>query len=250
MGNSLKLINFPKAFPLGLLVSIMFFLTMFCLNKPNADMTSTVISLVAGLVCFILFLVSYVALDRCMATELIVQESGEDGLSFKEIFADVRYYFAPFTALVVLFVIAYTILIPTIGSVAGSIFQVDIAGFNFNILTLFINFCFMTWLFVGTAEIVSMDIGFIDTITYTFGFVFNHLAKVMGFLILLAFLALVFNFILLTTNGGSQLLMMPVKVLAFAYLFSLLNASAISLFINNVEEDDFDDTEEYDEDEE
>ena len=66
----------------------------------------------------------------------------------------------------------------------------------------------------------------------------------------LAFLALVFNFILLTTNGGSQVLMMPVKVLAFAYLFSLLNASAISLFINNVEEDDFDDAEEYDEDEE
>ena len=235
---ALKLINFSKVFPMGILNAIFFFATIYCFTKPNDDSTSFIISLVAGLLSFIAFIFFFVVTHRAMATEMIAEIYDEETYSYKELFDDAKQYLVLYFGMTLVLCMMYLLIIPAIGSNAGGIFQVSPFGFDFNILTLIINMFCMAWFFLGLAQISTIGANFIETFKYTFSFIFNNFAKTIIFFLLLVFVLFIFNFTLLVTAGGSQLMMMPIKVLVFAYLFNFLNAYAIDFFLNNISQDD------------
>lgn len=242
MLSVLKLFNFVKVFPLSLLTSIVFFAMLFCLSKPIATTTEGLIFGGISFISFILFVLFYTVQVRCMASSLIASFNDDEEPSYGELFQDIKSYLFPILGLILIFIINLNLIIPTIADVAGGLFQVSIMGFDFNVLTLFINLACITWLFVGTAEIVTINASFMDTIKYTFSFVFNNFVKVLGFFVFVAFLLFLFNFTLVSTFTGNQLIMLPIKAIVFAYLFGICNAFAISFFATNVTEEDLNNT--------
>ena len=238
MISALRLINFPKVFPLGILNAIFFFLTVYCFTKPNEDSTGFTISLIGGLFSFIAFILFFVMAHRAMATEMIAEIYDEETYTYRELLEDSKQYIALYFGMVLIFCMMYVLIIPLIGSNAGGIFQVDLAGFEFNVLTLIINMFCMTWFFLGVAQIATIEAKLTDTFKYTFSFIFNNFAKTILFFLLLVVVLFIFNFTLLVTASQTQLMMMPVKVLVFAYLFNFLNAYAIDFFLNNISQED------------
>lgn len=250
MGSVIKLFNPAKSFPMALLTSVAFFFSMYFLNaKALSGTTEIVIAIVASVIGFILFLLAYVVMDKAMATELLADlyDDEEQIKSLGELFGEAKNHFPTFFGIVLTFLILYNLIIPTIGNLAGGIFQVSIMDFEFNILTLVITMTCIAWVFLGAAQSVFLEASFFETIKFTFGFVFNNFLKTILFFVVIVILHLLLNLTFISTMGLSMVVGMAIKIFVFAYLFAFCNAYAIYFFVNNVMEEDFNENGEDDE---
>lgn len=115
----------------------------------------------------------------------------------------------------------------------------SVSGFEFNLLTLFMNLCFIVWLMFGSAEANTVEATYLETFKYTIGFVFNNFAKVVAFVVAFVIALFILQFTVVSTAGGDQLVLMPIKALIFAYVIGFVNTLATSIFVNNIKASDF-----------
>ena len=243
MGQVLKLSNFLKVFPACIISAAMFFATVWFLYKGNGDPTDQIISVVATIVCLLLFIATYAFQNRLIADYLVARFNEEEPPEYKDVLDEAKGAFIPTALILLVMCLMYNLIIPMIGSMAGEIFQVDI-GFEFNILTLIINLSCITWMFLAIASVNTIGAGFLDTFSFVFGFVFSHFAKVVAFIVTVAFSMFVMQFVIVSVASGNQLFMMPLKALVLAYIFGLTNTYAAYLVVNNVTEEDLAEDEE------
>lgn len=216
-----------------MLLSITFFGILYFLTKPMEKDASIVIPLAIVFVLSTLAIMLFAIQNRLIATEFIASEYDEEPFSFSEILYDCQGYVIPYSVLVFVYLLSYNLIIPFIGSLAGGIFQISLFDLDFNILTLIINLVLIAWVFLGTAQIVTVEATLSETIGYTTNFIFDNFGKMIIFFIIIIGLLFTFQFILVSTYTADQTYAIPIKVLAFAYLFSVCNAYTISFFANN-----------------
>jgi len=239
LGKIFGLANFIKVFPLSIIVSASLLTSTYFLYKGNGDGTAQIISLVAVLVSAIIFMVTYALHNKVIASEIVAHVQGEEAPSIQEVFSEFKSYGLTTIGLVISFAILYVFILPTIGSMAGGIFQMSVSGFEFNLLTLFMNLCFIVWLMFGSAEANTVEATYLETFKYTIGFVFNNFAKVVAFVVAFVIALFILQFTVVSTAGGDQLVLMPIKALIFAYVIGFVNTLATSIFVNNIKASDF-----------
>ncbi len=250
--RSLSLFSFGKVYPLAILFSSAFFGAIYFLSKPNAGGVDFYISVAASIIIGIAALFFYAATVRGIAVSFDEKYFDGDEYSIGEIIGEARYYIVDLFLLVLSFLLAYNIVVPFIGSVAGGVFQVSVGDFEFNVLTLGINYFFVVWLFFGTAQIAYADATFAETIGMTFRFFFDHCLKTIGFIFFVLFMHLVLQAALIFSYRIDPIATMPFKVLLFSYVLSLVNAYAMSFFVDEkggLDDADDEDYEDEDDDE-
>ncbi len=250
MLQALTLYSFRKVFFVAILFASAFFGTFYFMSKPNGSDTEVMISAALSLVLGILALFFYTVQNRTIATSYIEKNFDGDEYSVGEVMGETGGYAIHVFLLVLTFGLAYNILIPFVGSVLGGPFQVSVAGFDFNALTLAINYFFVIWLFIGTAQVVVMDMTFFETLSATLQFVFNNFLRMFGFALFILVIHLLFQMTLLSTYQLDPLTTMPIKILVFAYLMALCNSYAVSFFASGNDDREDDDEDEDDEDDE
>lgn len=244
MGQALKLVNFAKVFPLCLLSSLTFFSFMYFLTKEISSESEQLVFTTITVVSVLAFFVFFALQNKMISAQMIADLEDEEPPSFGDIKEGFKKYFLSTVGVLIVFAIMYKIVLPLVGNVAGEIFQISIFDFDFNLLTLIINLACITWMLLALAEITTIEASFIQTISFTFGFVFSNFSKVVGFVIAVMASWFIFSFAVVSTATGDQMIMMPLKVLLLAYLFGFINSLATNLFINNITEDDLADDEE------
>lgn len=238
-----------KVLPLALLFSCMFFGTMFFMMRPNNAETDYYVSLGISIVLGIFSIFLFTAQNKAIAAGFIENEYDEDEMSLGEVVQETGSYVVHIFLLVLTFFLAHQVAIPLLGAEFGMPFQVSFLGLDMNILTVGLNFFFLTWLFLGTAEVVLLDVSFWETLPYTLRFVFDNFLKTIGFLFAVALILFAIQMSWITTYTMNQMVTMPIKILVFAYLVALCNSMAVSFFAKNMNDVDEGD-EEYEEDEE
>ena len=68
---------------------------------------------------------------------------------------------------------------------------------------------------------------------------FNTFAKVIAFVVAFVVALFILQFTVVSTAGGDQLVLMPIKALIFAYVIGFVNTLATSIFVNNIKASDF-----------
>ena len=236
--NIFSLTNFLKVFPLCLLSSGSFVAGWYFLTKPNGSDGERMIATIVAPVLLILFLFCYALQNHVIATEIIANEEDTEPLSIQESLAEIKSFLPASVGVILTFLMMKEFIIPTVGAMAGGIFQFSINGYDFNILTLPMNLLMILWMFLATAEINSIGASFTDTIKYTVGFVFTNLLKCVAAIAFILFCWFVWGYTVYLTVGVSNITAMTIQVFVFAYLFGLVNTFATSLFIHNVSEED------------
>lgn len=240
MGQALKLVNFAKVFPLCLLSSATFFSFMYFLSKNISSESEQLVFTAITLVSMLGFFVFYSLQNKMIASQIIADLQEEESPTYGEIKEGFKGYFLSTVGVLITFAIMYQFILPLIGSNAGDMFQVSLFDFEFNILTLIINLACITWVLLAVAEINTIEISFLQTFSFTFGFVFSNFAKVAGFIVTVIVAWFLFQFLVVSTATGDQMIMMPIKIIVLAYLFGFINTLATNLFVNNITEDDLD----------
>lgn len=248
--ESLKLASFKKVYPLSVVSTVLLLLSAYFLNKGNATEADQITSLAIFLVSGIGFLFLYALQNKVIANEVVAEATDEEPESIKEAAASWKSYGFAASLLLISFLLIYNLILPLIGSVAGALFQVSIAGFELNLLTLVLNLMAIVWLMFGMAEINAMNVGFMDTLKYTVNFVFTNFRKVLLFIAVFLLFWFAVTLMIVFTATSDQMLFMPVKAVVIAYVLAFLNTYAVNLFIDNVTDEDFEDGEEPEEEEE
>lgn len=238
--ESFKLGNFKKTYPLSIATVIAFLLFTYGLNVRGVDMVIAIAEVVFGLALFLYF---YTAQNKQIATEMVAEFQEEEPATIVETLKSWKGYAVPGLMVLIVFGLVYEFILPLVGSVAGGLFQVTLLGFEFNILTLAMNLIAVTWLMFGTAQINTIGASFKDTFQYTMNFGFSNFRKVLGFLVVFILGMFIVQMTVVSTAFGNQLIYMPIKVLVMAYVLGFVNTYAVGLFIDNIHDDDFDESE-------
>ena len=243
--EALKLISFRKVYPMSLLSTIFLFLGSFCLFRSNAGDLALMLSVAGFVVSMFLFLFFFTAQAQVVGNELTAEFQGEEPATVRDTLKSWKSYALPSVGVLVVAALMYQLIIPLIGSIAGGLFQVNVAGVEMNLLTLLLNFMLIVWTAFGLAEINTIGVGFKDTFSYTMNFVFTNFRKVVLFL--LVFMFMTYLVMLLSIYAAGSLMLLPVQVLFMAYIIGFLNAYATGLFVDNVSDEDFEEAEEEEE---
>ena len=245
MKESLKLGNIAKVFPLALLTSAALLAFMYFLHKGNASDSEQMMSLGLTVVLLIAFLFLYALQNKVIAMEYLSELQDEEPPSIKELASDFKSYFPSSAGMLIAFGIIYSLILPTIGSMAGGLFQISVAGIEFNILTLLLNLMVIAWLMFATAQVNIMEAGIVDTIKFIPGFVFTNFGKVVKFILVFILCLFCLQMLIVSTATSSQMVAMPVKAVAIGYVLAFLNAYAANIFLDNIEDDDFSEDADY-----
>lgn len=236
--NIFSLTNFIKVFPICLLSSASFVGGWYFLAKPNGSDSEQMLATIVAPVLLILFLFCYALQNHVIATEIIANEEDAEPLSIQESLAEIKSFLPASVGVILTFLVVKEYIIPTVGSMAGGIFQLSLGGYDINMLTFPMNLLMILWLFLATAEINSIGASFTDTIKYTMGFIFTNLLKCVAAIVFILFCWFVWGYTVYFTVGGSNITAMAIQIFVFAYLFGLSNTFVTSLFIHNVSEED------------
>ncbi len=239
--KALSLFSFKKVYPLAILFACCFFGAIYFMVKPNEDDMSLWISTGASVVIGLLAVFFYTAHNRAIAVSYMEEFLDGDEYSLGEIFGEVGSYVVHIFLLALSFLLMHNIVIPFIGAEAGGLFQLSIFGFEFNALTLLINYFCIVWLFLGTAEIVTMDATFFETLGLTFQFIFDNFMKLFGFVVLLFVAHLIFQVVLVTTYQIDPMSTVPIKIIFLAYLVAMCNSFAVGFFAENADDEEEED---------
>lgn len=239
--------GFRKTYPVALISTIFMLVATYFLNKGNASATEQIIALIVTLVSFVLFLFAFSMMGKTISAGVIAEQTEEESPSLKEIASAWRTYFFPTSAILIIYVLAYTFLLPAIAFMAGDIFQVSITGFSFNILTFVLNLCLTAWLMFGIAEINMLEASFLETVKFTFDFAFTHFKKMLGFMFIFIVVMFIVQLVIVSTATGNQLIFMPIKALVIAYSMAFLISIATNLFYADIDDMDIEEEEEEEE---
>lgn len=239
--ETLTLFSFRKVFSAALVFAVCFFGSFYFMVKPNDDEMSLWISTGAAIVLGLVTVFFFTVQNRAIAVSYIEKYFDGDEYSLSEVIGEAGGYVVHIFLLVLSFLLMYNIVVPFIGAVAGGIFQVKFFDFEVNLLTFLINYFCIVWLFLGAAEIVTMDATFFETLGITFRFIFDNFMKLFWFVLLIFFIHLMFQIILVATYqvDPSATYTIPIKVLALAYLVALCNSFAVRIFAENLPEEEY-----------
>ena len=244
MGQALKLVNFAKVFPLCLLSSATFFSFMYFLTKDISSESEQLVFTAITVVSVLAFFVFFSLQNKMISAQMIADLEDDEPPSFGDIKEGFKGYFLSTVGVLIVFALMYNLVLPLVGNIAGEIFQVSVFDFEFNLLTLIINLACIAWVLLALAEITTIEASFLQTFSFTFGFVFSNFSKVVGFIVAVVASWFIFQFIVVSTATGDQMIMMPIKIIVLGYLFGFINTLATNLFINNITEDDLTEDEE------
>lgn len=248
MLNIFSLTNFLKVYPLCLLSTGSLCAGLYFLNKPYGSDGEIFMAGAAALLILSAFLVFYALQNHVIATEIIANEEDAEPLSIKESLADIKSFLPASVGVIFTFFAVRWAIIPTISSMAGGIFQVNILGNEVNLLGFSLNLMLILWMFLAIAEINTIGASFTDTIKYTIGFVFTNLLKCLAAIVFILFCMFVWGYIGYAFAGGNPMINIPLQIFVFAYLSGVTNTFVTNLFIHNVSEEDLTpDSELYDE---
>jgi hypothetical protein len=227
-----------KVYIWSLLSSIAFFFLYWGAKHPynTGDTTMTALSLAVVLVGAILFIAFYAIGNRQLALAFARAEFHSEEATFMDAVSQGKKYFLSVAMLFLSVGILTLFIVPAFGSLAGGFFLVSIAGHDFNILMLFLNFFFVyAWFFLGTAEIELADLKFKDTIPETIGFIFDNFLKMIGYAFMLFIVLMIFNFIVVSLLPLSRVVALPILVLLFAYVLAFVNSVTVSFVGENLD---------------
>lgn len=237
--ESLKLGNFKKMFPLSLFSTIFLLLATYGMNRGIASQVDLVVSLAAFFIGLLGFIFLYATTYQVAADELTASLQEEEAPSVAETIKGWKSYVPSAAGVVITFFLVYQFVLPIIGSIAGGLFQVSILGISLNLLTFALNLMAVTWLIFGLVSISTIGTSYKETFSYVLNFVFTNFRKVVLFLIIGLLLMYGVLVLLVHTMLGNQLMLLPIKAIAMAYVFGFLTVYATNLFVDNVSDDDF-----------
>ena len=226
--ESLKLGNFKKMFPLSLFSTIFLLLATYGMNRGIASQVDLVVSLAAFFIGLLGFIFLYATTYQVAADELTSSLQEEEAPSVAETIKGWKSYVPSAAGVVITFFLVYQFVLPIIGSIAGGLFQVSILGISLNLLTFALNLMAVTWLIFGLVSISTIGTSYKETFSYVLNFLIIGLLLMYGVLVLLVH-----------TMLGNELLLLPIKAIAMAYVFGFLTVYATNLFVDNVSDDDF-----------
>lgn len=241
-----------KAFTFSFLIGIFFFLGGYFATKDMSNGGTEDLAIAGAVVAVSTLLgIFFLAVqNKVIANKAVEKIFGEDSVSLGGSVSLAKGNLLTVIGMTILLVVINTTVIPIIGTVAGGLFQVDVMGFEFNILTLLINIVLVCWYLIGLASVAVADASFIQTFSYTTEFFFDNFSKMIGFVFIAILCSFIFSFAGVSLMNFSPNVAIPIKCLLFIYLFGFINSLAIHLFAsyaNFDEERDWDEEENYDE---